>query len=86
MRSTVSVYRLIGYGNIGGAERLDFTVIGPTVNLASRIESLTRTLGTRVLASQEFAETINEPLTEMGRHVVKGLDRPVRVFAPSDLL
>ena len=75
----------VGYGNIGGAERLDFTVTR-TVNLASRIESLTRTLGTRVLASQEFAETINEPLTEMGRHVVKGLDRPVRVFAPSDLL
>lgn len=76
----------VDYGNIGGLERLDFTVIGPTVNLASRIEGLTRTLGVRVLASADFAAAAGETLTPMGRHKVKGLQRPVEVFAPSDLL
>ncbi|EDP62191.1 adenylate/guanylate cyclase [alpha proteobacterium BAL199] len=76
----------VGYGNIGGLERLDFTVIGPAVNLASRIEGLTRNLGVRVLASAEFASAADETLTAMGRHPVKGLERPVAVFAPSDLL
>lgn len=76
----------VGYGNIGGLERLDFTVIGPTVNLASRIEGLTRILGVRVLASADFATRAGETLTPMGRHPVKGLSHPVEVFAPSDLL
>jgi adenylate cyclase len=80
----------VGYGNIGGAERLDFTVIGPAVNLASRVESLTRALGVRVLASEAFAgclaQSTAETLTDMGAHRVKGLDESVRVFAPSDLL
>lgn len=76
----------VGYGNIGGLERLDFTVIGPTVNLASRIEGLTRKLGVRVLASATFAAVSDETLTPMGRHPVKGLPHPVDVFAPSDLL
>lgn len=75
----------VGYGNIGGLERLDFTVIGPTVNLASRIERLTRELGVRVLASAGFAAVSGETLTPMGRHPVKGLPNPVEVFAPSDL-
>lgn len=80
----------VGYGNIGGAERLDFTVIGPAVNLASRVESLTRSLGVRVLASEDFATCLAdgaaETLTDMGTHRVKGLAESVRVFAPSDLL
>jgi len=76
----------VGYGNIGGAERLDFTVIGPAVNLASRIEGLTRICGCRLLASADFAGCIDETLHDMGSHEVKGVDRPVQVFAPSDLL
>lgn len=76
----------IGYGNIGGAERLDFTVIGPAVNLANRIEGLTRALGTQVLASRDFADAVDEELTSLGSHPVKGLARPIDVFTPPDLL
>ena len=69
---------------------MDFTVIGPAVNLASRVETMTRTLGGRVLASEIFAtrlaQSAAETLTDMGTHRVKGLTEPVRVFAPSDLL
>ena len=74
----------VGYGNIGGAERLDFTVIGPAVNLANRIEGLTRSLSAKILASREFAEAVGEPLTPLGAHPVKGLARPIDVFTPAD--
>ncbi len=75
----------VGYGNIGGAERLDFTVIGPAVNLANRIEGLTRTLGVRVLASSDFAAASGETLTSLRSHAVKGLDNLIEVFTPPDL-
>src|SRR5271170_2363163 len=43
------------YGNIGGGNRLDFTCIGPAVNLAARIEKLCGELGRTILASDAFA-------------------------------
>src|SRR5947199_29374 len=43
------------YGNVGAVDRLDFTVIGPAVNEAARIEALCEPLGRNVLVSAEFA-------------------------------
>jgi adenylate cyclase len=70
------------YGNIGGENRLDFTVIGPAVNLAARIEGLCRELGRPVLLSADFAEASGLPLEPLGAFPLKGLAEPQRVYAP----
>ena len=48
-------YGEVVYGNVGAARRLDFTVIGPTVNEASRMEALCAELGRALLLSGAFA-------------------------------
>ena len=71
------------YGNIGGGDRLDFTCIGPAVNLAVRIESLAAKLAAPVAMSKAFADVIRESrkVASLGRHPVKGLMVPPEVFA-----
>ncbi len=72
------------YGNVGTATRLDFTVIGPAVNEASRIERLCEPLGRHVLASQRFAEAAASSrfrLVSLGRHQLRGVREATELFA-----
>jgi len=70
----------VSYGNIGSPGRLDFTVLGSAVNIASRIEGLTKTVGSRVLATAAVADAAPELFVECGRHDVRGLKNPISLF------
>ena len=70
-------------GQIGSPERMDFTVIGNTVNLASRLESLTRLLNTPVIIDERTAELIEPQVRaiKLGEHIIKGIGE-VPVYKP----
>lgn len=69
------------YGNVGAPDRLDFTVIGPSVNRAARLESLTKELGVPLLMTAAFAGCLDRPARSLGFHRLKGLAEPVEVYA-----
>jgi adenylate cyclase len=70
------------YGNIGSAKRLDFTTIGPAVNLTARLETLARDLGRDLLVSARFAAHSPETLVSLGTFELRGIRAPQEVFAP----
>ncbi len=72
----------VTYGNIGTEDRLDFTVIGPAVNRASRLQALTKEAGVPILASAEFKDFCPQPLRSMGKFVMRGIDEQQEVFTP----
>jgi adenylate cyclase len=72
------------WGNIGAADRLDFTAIGPAVNLVSRLEGLCRPLGRAVLVSGAFAAETEAPLIPLGAHALHGIAFPCAVFTVSE--
>ena len=71
------------YGNIGASNRLDFTVVGPAVNEASRIQALCRPLGCNILISSAFhemASTSQGELVSLGAHRLRGVRAPQELF------
>jgi adenylate cyclase len=74
-------------GNVGGAGRFEFSVIGDPVNVAARVEAATRTTGDTILVAQRTNELLRAPHPELvERHGVdlKGKREAVRLFAPGD--
>ncbi len=73
-------YGTVSYGNIGVGDRLDFTVIGPDVNLTSRIERFCRELDRTLIMSQAFAERLDRPVWEIGHFELRGFSKMQRLF------
>ena len=73
------------YGNIGASDRLDFTVIGPAVNEASRIQALCRPLDRNILISSTFRETVGSErgLESLGYHALRGVRGQQELFGLS---
>jgi adenylate cyclase len=69
------------YGNIGAADRLDFTVIGPAVNLVSRVETVAKNLNEPVVVTVDVARALGYGLRPLGQHALRGLHEPHELFA-----
>jgi adenylate cyclase len=73
-------YGEAAYGNVGSGSRLDFTVIGRDVNLASRIAQLNKALGEPLLMSRDFANHLWGDPEPLGDHSLPGFEEPVPIY------
>ncbi len=73
----------VTYGNIGSLERLDFTVIGSAVNVASRMQAYCKQLDEPVLLTAAVAENVDAALRSVGRHAIRGLSGDVELLVPT---
>jgi adenylate cyclase len=72
------------FGNIGGGNRLDFTCIGPAVNLAARLEKIASRLQRTVVASEGFAGICRGGWSDLGEFPIAGFSKAERVFGLVD--
>ncbi len=69
------------FGNVGAAQRLDFTVIGRAVNTTARVEGLSKELRRDILLTEPVAAHIGTGLDDLGLHALRGLKEPIRLFS-----
>jgi adenylate cyclase len=71
------------FGNIGVPERVEFSVVGPAANEVARLESLTKTVNKRILASKAFVDGSKDNWTRAGEYELRGVSNPIPVYTPS---
>src|SRR5208337_3498104 len=74
---------VVFYGNIGSAERLDFTVVGPAVNEVARIAAMCRSVDQPILISSAFAAAVageRRTFASVGRFALRGVGKPQELF------
>jgi adenylate cyclase len=76
-------YGDVVYGNIGSRKRLDFTVIGPAVNVATRLEAFTKQMRRRALFSASFVAKADASrcLRSCGKVALRGVGEPVEIYS-----
>ena len=84
LRIVVALHpRTVIYGNVGASDRLDFTVVGPAVNLVSRVETVGKALDEPIVVTDDFAQAYSGPLRSLGMHQFCGVANPRELFAPA---
>ncbi|MEL7093617.1 MAG: adenylate/guanylate cyclase domain-containing protein [Pseudomonadota bacterium] len=76
-------YGEVLYGNVGARERIDFTVLGQSVNIAARVEAFCGRLGEPVLMSDTVADIAGLPSRHASTETLKGVAAPMRLYAPA---